>query len=104
MAPDPKEITVHGSQMKIVWRDGHESFYDLRELRIACRCAACQNEWTGEKTLSDDAVPPDIHIKQIDPVGRYAIHIVWSDGHDTGIYSFEYLRNLCACPSCEPNA
>jgi DUF971 family protein len=45
-------------------------------------------------------VPEDVKPVRIDPVGRYAIHIAWSDGHTSGIYSFEHLRSICPCPAC----
>jgi ATP-binding protein involved in chromosome partitioning len=80
--------------LAIVWADGHESVYDVRALRLACGCAVCVDEWTGEGRLDPDAVPEDVHPLEISPVGRYAIQIEWSDGHDTGIYPFERLREL----------
>ena len=55
---------------------------------------------TGRKTLRDESVPQDVRAARITPVGRYAITILWSDGHDTGIYSFETLRRLCPCGNC----
>jgi DUF971 family protein len=43
-----------------------------------------------------------VQIRNLVPVGAYAVQIVWSDGHDTGIYSFETLRRACSCPECRP--
>ena len=63
-------------------------------LRLACCCAQCVDEWTGEGRLDAAAVPQDVHPVRIQPVGRYAIQIQWSDGHDAGIYPFERLREL----------
>ena len=86
--------------LRIVWKDGHESLYAVRQLRLACHCARCVEEGTGRPLVDETNVPLDVRPVQISPVGRYAIQFVWSDGHDTGIYAFEYLRSLCPC--CSP--
>ena len=86
--------------LRIAWADGHESLYDVRRLRLACGCAACVDEWTGENRLDDAAVPADVRPLHVQPVGRYAIQIDWSDGHATGIYPFRRLRELCECAAC----
>lgn len=105
MAADPS-VSPAGIRQKgprelaISWADGHESVYRVRDLRLACACAHCVDEWTGRGLLDDSRVPLDVHPVHIRPVGRYAIQIEWSDGHDTGIYSFERLRGLCGCPQC----
>jgi len=91
----PAEIRQAGPDaLAIRWGDGVESSYPVRALRLACACAHCVDEWTGECRLDPESVPEDIHPTQIQGVGRYAIQIHWSDGHDTGIYSFERLREL----------
>jgi len=66
----------------------------VRSLRLACGCATCVDEWTGQGRLDPDSVPKDVHPLKIEPVGRYAIQIDWSDGHSTGIYPFRRLREL----------
>ncbi len=86
--------------LQIVWNDGHDSLYSVRALRLACRCAHCVEEGTGRPLLDETNVPLDVRPVQISPVGRYAIQFTWSDGHDTGIHTFEYLRSLCPC--CAP--
>jgi DUF971 family protein len=102
MHPTPREITRAGQHdVKIIWNDGHESVYPARELRLSCTCAACVEEMTGRKTLRPDSVPQDVHPLGIQLVGRYGIQINWSDGHHTGIYTFETLRASCACPQCK---
>lgn len=80
--------------LEIVWADGHESRYDVRELRLACGCAHCIDEWTGAGRLDEAAVPADVHPLRIERVGRYAIQVEWSDGHASGIYPFRRLREL----------
>lgn len=80
--------------LRIVWDDGLETEFHVAALRRACPCAGCVDEWTGKRTLDPLAVLDTVRPLRIEPVGRYAIRITWSDGHDTGIYSFEYLRAL----------
>ncbi len=94
-ATTPKRIAQAGPDtLRIEWQDGHESLYPVRRLRIACRCANCVEELTGRPLLREQDVPEDVRPERISPVGRYAIQIAWSDGHDTGIYTFDYLREL----------
>jgi ATP-binding protein involved in chromosome partitioning len=91
----PRELRQQGPRrLAITWLDGHESVYDVRELRLACGCAACVDEWTGEGRLDPASVPADVQPIRIDGVGRYAIHVRWSDGHETGIYPYRRLREL----------
>ena len=94
-AHTPTAIRQAGPRaLAIAWADGHESRYDVRELRLACGCAHCVDEWTGAGRLDPDSVPADVHPLRIEPVGRYAIQIEWSDGHASGIYPFRRLREL----------
>jgi DUF971 family protein len=91
---------AEGMSLRIDWNDGHVSVYPPSYLRYHCACAHCVNETTGERTIKLADIPEDIHPLQADPVGRYAIQIKWSDGHSTGIYSFDYLRKICPCADC----
>ena len=92
---EPTQIIEESdSEISISWSDGSETHYTAVELRRDCPCAACINEWTGEKMLNTASVPGDLTIKQISIVGRYALNFHFSDGHDTGIFSFAYLRKL----------
>ena len=91
----PTGIAQSGPRtLAIRWADGGESQIGVRELRLACACAQCVDEWSGEGRLDPAAVPEDVHPLKIEPVGRYAIQVVWSDGHDTGIYPYRRLREL----------
>ncbi len=95
----PTDIRQQGPrQLGITWSDGAESSYDVRALRLACGCAQCVDEWTGEGTLDPASVPEDVHPLSIQSVGRYAIQINWSDGHSTGIYPYRRLRELAEGP------
>ena len=88
--------------LAIQWSDGHKGVYPVRVLRQHCPCAACVDEWTGARRLKDEDVPLFIMLNDIQPVGRYAFQFQWSDGHDTGIYSYSVLRSLCQCEICRP--
>lgn len=100
--PTPAQITQDAAtrQVVITWADGHVSRYPFRLLRQACPCAMCVHEWTGEKLLDPSRVPEDVYPKDAAAVGAYALRFHWSDGHQTGIYTFAFLRSLCACEVC----
>ena len=96
----PTKIAQHGPrELAIEWADGASSLYDVRSLRLACGCASCVDEWSGENRLDPDSVPEDVRPLRIEPVGRYAIQIEWSDGHSSGIYPFRRLRELASVGS-----
>jgi ATP-binding protein involved in chromosome partitioning len=97
-ATTPTAIEQAGpATLRIRWGDGHESLYPVRPIRLACRCAHCIEETTGVPLLDPDTIPDDVRPVNIATVGRYAIRIEWSDGHDTGIYPYDHLRALCPC-------
>ena len=81
-------------EVSIKWSDDTSSAYSAAGLRRACPCATCVNEWTGQKILRDDQVAEDLTFSNISIVGRYALNFHFSDGHDTGIFSFAYLKSL----------
>jgi DUF971 family protein len=92
---EPTQIIEESdAEISIVWSDDRSDLFGAADLRRACPCAGCVNEWTGQKILKDDSVAPDITFKNIGIVGRYALNFQFSDGHDTGIYSFKFLRSL----------
>ena len=78
------------------WDDDTESRFPPRWLRARCPCAGCVDEWSGQRTLDVSKLPRDLRPVTIDEVGRYAVQIEWSDGHATGIYSWEFLRKLAS--------
>jgi len=93
---EPRKIRqADDSTVQIIWADDKECDYRAAELRRACPCAQCVNEWTGERVLKPETVGDEVQIRDLTLVGRYAINFRWSDGHETGIYSFRYLRELC---------
>jgi DUF971 family protein len=108
---DPADIRVNREQrtLGIRWVDGHESLYPFDLLWKECPCALCNERRAkvpapGHLSLTVLSGPVvragEVQAAKVVPVGRYAINFAWSDGHDSGIYSFEYLRELCPCPSC----
>ena len=94
-AIEPREIKQEGeSGLRITWADDCVCTYTAAELRRACPCAQCVNEWTGQRVIKPEAVSEELMIADVSIVGRYALTFRWSDGHETGIYSFRYLREL----------
>ena len=92
---EPREIMQEGeTALSITWADGRVCHYDAPALRRACPCAQCVNEWTGQRVLKPEEVPDQLLINDIAIVGRYALNFRWSDGHETGIYSFRLLREF----------
>ena len=99
--PMPDEIVgLLRSKITFKWADGHETVYGARHLRLACRCAMCVEETSGEALLDPKTVAETVRAKGIDLVGQYAIQIDWSDGHSSGIYNFRDLRANCPCDTC----
>jgi len=89
------------NELSITWDDGHIAIYSFRILRDNCPCATCKDiHGTGSPILPvyEEGKYRLTGVKQ---VGQYAIQITWQDGHDTGIYTFEILRNLCQCKECK---
>jgi ATP-binding protein involved in chromosome partitioning len=80
--------------LSILWQDGQRSDFDVRDLRLACHCALCVSETSGERLVDPKSIRPDVAPRTISSVGNYALTIGWNDGHTTGIYSFELLRAL----------
>jgi DUF971 family protein len=85
-------------RLRLTWSDGHRGEFDYDYLRGWCPCAGCQGH-TG-LSVRFQAPPAPVTADTIVPVGNYAISILWSDRHSTGIYRFDYLRRLCPCDAC----
>ncbi len=103
---DPEHIAVSKSKgVKIDWKDGHTSEYELQYLRDHCPCAQCTGaHGTPPRPKASDSpfqmYSPKLKIASLEPVGAYALRMVWSDGHSTGIYSYQHFRDICPCPEC----
>ena len=97
----PVTISREDAGVRIEWdRSGHETFLGARDLRLACPCAGCKEEMTGRPLLNPETVPGDVRPVAVALVGAYGIRVTWSDGHATGIYTYELLRSMCGCPRC----
>lgn len=99
--PVPHAITRRDDGLLIEWdQAGHTAHYPARPLRLACPCAGCVEEMSGRPLLDPAAVPADVRPLNVALVGAYGLRIAWSDGHGTGIYTFERLLAQCPCPRC----
>lgn len=95
-AVEPREIRQEDDDaLSITWGDGRVCRYRAADLRRLCPCAACVNEFTGERMLRPETVAENLTIQDVQIVGRYALNFRWSDNHDAGIYSFRLLREIC---------
>jgi DUF971 family protein len=106
---DPEHIAISKSKgLKIDWKDQHHSEYSLPYLRDECPCATCTGAHGTEPQKTNYAAPaspfqmyqPVLKMLDVEEVGHYAIRIAWSDGHGSGIYSFDHLRKICPCAEC----
>lgn len=100
MRPQGINVIRAAGVVEITWEPGHVGRYGIWELRTACACAGCVDEFTGVRTLNPASVPRDVTITALDAVGHYAVRFTFSDGHDTGLYTFERLAELCPCEGC----
>jgi DUF971 family protein len=104
----PVALSREGNdQLVIHWNDGHQSRYTWKHLRDNCPCAGCREERLKPpdpfRILKPNELVPLAPVAMT-PVGHYAYKITWSDGHDTGIYTLENLRELCQCAACRTSA
>ena len=94
----PLDIQVIGDELAVKWADGGESFIPLEQLRRCCPCAGCKGETdilgNVYKNPAAELSQSAFQLNQIISVGGYAIQLVWADGHNTGIYSFDYLKRI----------
>lgn len=86
--------------LTIQWNDGRECHYSFAGLRAVCPCVICQggHDHMGrpaDKLLLEKSSDPALNLDAANAVGSYAIQFVWNDGHDTGIYTWDYLYEAC---------
>lgn len=97
---DPLTLTnaaIIGSEIALAWSDGSETYLPVEGLRRACPCAACQGEPDALGRVVRPRVqigPKSFELVGWETVGGYALQFRWGDGHSTGLYSYQYLRNL----------
>ncbi len=113
-AVTPAKVRVkktEGTGLEIDWKDGHQSHWNFAWLRHACPCATCHEERTASgrapgipKPAANALLPlyeAPVRPVESSPVGKYAMRFKWTDGHESGIYSWEYLRRVCQCEACK---
>jgi DUF971 family protein len=103
MSPDviPTKLSLKREVgLDIVWADGKASHYSLSYLRSMCPCATCKEVRSEGKqrktslTILPGNYSTPLKIESVEKVGNYAIQFHWSDDHGTGIYSYQYLREI----------
>lgn len=97
MAAPPRNIRALRDQgiLELTWDDGLIFQIPFLDVRAACPCASCIEEWTGRRILDPNTIPHDIQPNHFKFVGNYSLKISWSDGHETGLYTWDHLHNLC---------
>ena len=96
MAPDPRITPTavkapHGARVfEVAWADGVTHKYPHRILRGFCPCAGCQGHGGSIRFVEST----ELDLREVGQVGNYALSLRWGDSHDSGIYSFGYLRRL----------
>ncbi|MBE7499601.1 MAG: DUF971 domain-containing protein [Verrucomicrobiales bacterium] len=98
----PKDLQPIGEELAIQWEDGSESYLRLDTLRRSCPCAECQGERDVLGQLhrgpARPLTPASYQLRELRPVGSYAVQPVWADGHNTGLFTFDYLFRLAHSP------
>jgi len=99
--PYPTEVRRMPAEkvLRLTWNDGHVADYEYTFLRGYCPCAGCQGHASGDVNFHPP--PGPVEPNGIEPVGNYALSFAWSDGHATGIYRYEFLREICPCEPCQ---
>ena len=101
---NPTFLEILGTELAVVWSDGHESFYSLEELRRRCPCAVCAGEpdLFGRigKGPAQTLSPRSFQAASVEKVGNYGVQLNWADGHTFGIWTLDRLRDACPCPAC----
>lgn len=96
----PVDIQRIGRELAVRWDDGSEGYLSLETLRRRCPCAGCRGEIDALGQLHKGPDKPltaaSFELVRIESVGGYAIQPVWADGHQSGLFSFDYLRQLLA--------
>ena len=100
--PEEIEVARPQAQLKVKWNDGHQGFSDFLTLRWNCPCAGCRGEMgtPGRLDFIKRLEPDEYAMERLEAVGLYALKPVWKDGHETGLYTYEHLRDLCQCAEC----
>lgn len=87
-------VLKEDSTLELHWSDSDVSRLTFRKVRQSCRCAVCVDEFTGRQLLDPESVSTDIQPNDVSLTGNYALKFVWSDGHDSGLFTWTHLRSL----------
>ena len=87
-----------GGAFEITWPDGRTDRLPFHTVRCACPCAVCVSELTGQRLLDPANISQEIQPTAVELAGNYALKVRWSDGHDTGLFSWPHLRRLGNAP------
>ena len=90
------EFSFDDSGVTLRYPDGSEHRVDSRTLRASCQCALCVDEYSGEPKIDVGTIPETIHPRVVDSVGNYALSIEWSDGHTTGFFPYDRIKELAS--------
>lgn len=99
---DRPTVTPERGRILVEWPDGTETRIANKVLRVSCQCALCVNEFTGQPILDANTVPNDIRVEGITPLGNYAVSITWSDGHSSGIFSWDHMKKVSGLSTHKP--
>lgn len=83
--------------LEIEWADAPLARVPFKLIRSHCPCASCVDEITGVRTLDPATIPDDIAPANLGFTGNYALKITWSDGHSTGLYTWDLLAEIAQC-------
>ena len=92
---EPRSINVQEEGMYVLWQDGKQFLLAHKILRGNCNCASCVDEMTHVRHVGVEDVADNIKVEDILEIGNYAVGILFSDLHDTGIFPFKHKRTLC---------
>jgi DUF971 family protein len=92
--PTPQAIDRAPDGFAIRWDDGVTTRVSVRKLRLGCPCAMCVDEATGRPLLDPQSVAEGIGVTRMEQVGNYAVRIVFTDGHETGLFDWALMRRL----------
>jgi DUF971 family protein len=98
---EPATMRILDEGLEVRWKDGHYTVLPNRYLRGNCGCAHCVDEMSHERVTGVTEVDSDVRVEDSIKVGQYAVQLLFSDLHATGIYTFSMLRHLCPCAECQ---
>lgn len=100
MSDPPTVLRAHQAEqsLELAWEGEPPRRVTYHQVRSSCPCAACKDEWTGKRILDPATIRPDLKLEGMQMVGNYAVRLGWNDGHDSGLYTWDLLRQLATAP------